>query len=237
MSLTPPSTIRAWAPLPLLFALQVCALQLGCVRTTDAPAVVEHRTPAQVMSFRSADWLEREDRIAQEQPKRVIATMGIQPGDTVADIGCGTGFFARRLARAVSPGGTVYAVDVQPEMLEKLQRYAAAEGIENIQPILSTDRDPALPRGKIDWILLADVYHEMQEPEAMLSALRASLAPGGKVALLEYRAEDDSAAHIHHDHRMTVQQVLSEWEPAGFELEKLHEFLPAQHFFIFRATG
>ncbi len=232
MSLTPPSTLRARALLPLLFVLQ-----LGCLGTTDAPEVVVHRTPARVMSFRSADWLEREDRVAQEEPQRVIATLGVQPGDTVADIGCGTGFFTRRLARAVSPGGEVYAVDVQPEMLAKLQHYATAEGIENIRPILGTDRDPGLPPGEVDWIFLADVYHEMQEPAAMLSALRASLAPEGRVALLEYRAEDDSAAHIHPDHRMTVQQVLSEWEPAGFELEKLHEFLPAQHFFIFKATG
>ncbi len=219
--------------------LLIVALQFGCTRGADAAAVAVavHRTPAHVMSFRSADWLEREDRIAQEQPERVIATMGVKAGDTVADIGCGTGFFTRRLARAVSPGGTVYAVDIQPEMLERLQRYASAEEIGNIQPVLGTDRDPALPRGEIDWILLADVYHEMQQPEAMLSALRASLAPGGRVALLEYRARGDSAAHIHPDHRMTREQVLAEWEPAGFELDELHEFLPAQHFFIFKASG
>lgn len=229
-----PPRLRKFAPLLpglLLLPVLVVPLGLGCTR---GPRVEEERTPAQVMSFRSADWLEREGRIRQEQPDKVIATMGVKAGDMVADVGCGTGFFTRRLARAVGPSGAVYAVDIQPEMLDRLRQSTEAEGLTNVLPVLGTDRDPALPMGKIDWIIIADVYHEMQEPKAMLKALKASLAPEGRIALLEYRALGKSASHIHHDHRMTVKQVLSEWEPAGFELDHLHEFLPSQHFFIFK---
>jgi predicted methyltransferase len=191
------------------------------------------REPSNVMSFEAADWLERPGRVEAERPDEVIATLGLQPGDVVADVGCGTGFFTRRLARAVGAEGIVYAVDVQPEMLERLRANAAQAGLDNIRPLLGSQDDPQLPPGEVDWILLADVYHEMQEPAVMLARLRASLAPGGRVALLEYRLEGDTAAHIRRDHRMSPEQVLAEWEPAGFRLADLLEFLPSQHFFVF----
>ena len=198
---------------------------------------VTDRQLANVMSYRGADWLEREGREEAELPDEVVAKMGLRPGDTVADVGCGTGFFTRRMAVAIRPGGIAYGVDVQPEMLEQLERNAEEAGLDNIEPVLSTDTDPKLPKGQIDWILIVDVYHEMQEPEEMLAALRESLAPDGRVALLEYRLLGETAALIHIDHRMSVEQVLAEWEPAGFELVELYDFLPSQHFFVFKKTS
>ncbi|HEY9422272.1 MAG TPA: class I SAM-dependent methyltransferase, partial [Thermoanaerobaculia bacterium] len=197
----------------------------------DAPAAA--RKPANVMSFEGAAWLEREGRDKEERPDLVLQAMELKEGMTVAEIGAGTGYFSRRIAKAVGPTGKVYAVDIQPEMLELLKKYAAQEGVTNIVPVLGGEIDPKLPKGGVDRILLVDVYHEFQNPEPMLARIRESLAPGGTVTLIEYRLEGDSASHILKDHRMSVEQVLSEWNPAGFELANRIETLPSQHLFIF----
>jgi len=225
-----------YAPL----ALAVLLFTLVSAAQDDQPADSEHthkRIPAQVMSYLGADWLERDDREAIEQPDKVIAAMQLDPGDVVADIGSGSGYFTRRLARAVLPGGKAIGVDIQPEMNEILAENCKKEGITNVEIILGETADPKLPAESVDWMLLVDVYHEFQEPEAMLAKMRAALKPDGRVALLEYRLLGDTGAHIKIDHRMSVEQVLAEWEPAGFTLEKRHEFLPTQHMFIFKKTG
>jgi predicted methyltransferase len=116
-----------------------------------------------------------------------------------------------------------------------LDKRLKEAGIDNVETILGTDDDPKLPPASIDWIQLVDTYHEFQKPEAMLAKLRAALKPGGKVALIEYRLHGDTATHIKEDHRMSVKQVLTEWNQAGFMLVDLLEFLPTQHFFVFEA--
>ncbi|GMV91760.1 MAG: hypothetical protein AMXMBFR82_15380 [Candidatus Hydrogenedentota bacterium] len=198
----------------------------------DAAAV--KREPAPVMSYHGAEWLERPSRVEEERPDEVIAAMGLKDGDVVVDLGCGTGFFARRMAKAVAPTGRVYAVDIQPEFLEMLKEFCANEAITNVVPVLGDEDDPKLPKGEIDWIILVDVYHEFQQPEPMLARMRESLKPDGKIALVEYRLLGDTAEHIKIEHRMSVKQVLAEWNPAGFELVDLQEFLPSQHLFIFQ---
>jgi ubiquinone/menaquinone biosynthesis C-methylase UbiE len=185
------------------------------------------------MGFGGADWLEREGREAEQRPEEVIRTMGLKDGAVVADLGCGTGYFARRMARAVAPRGRVYGVDIQPEMLDRMKELLAREGITNVVPVLGKVDDPGLPPGSLDWILLVDVYHELQQPKPMLQKMREALKPDGQIALVEYRLEGDSAAHIRTEHRMSVEQVLGEWVPAGFRLVGRHEFLPTQHFFVF----
>jgi ubiquinone/menaquinone biosynthesis C-methylase UbiE len=210
----------------------------GCRGGASAPLKpAPPRQPAQVMSFESAGWLERPGREEEERPELVLQAMRLRPGQTVAEIGCGSGFFARRLARAVAPGGRVYAEDIQPEMLDLLKERTTREKIGNIVPVLGTDVDPKLPQGSVDWILMADVYHEFQQPRPMLERIRDSLAPGGQVALVEYRQEGETASQIKPAHRMSVAQVLAEWQPAGFELTRRLEVLPSQHLFLFRAKS
>lgn len=198
-------------------------------------ATASKREPSNVMSFERAAWLEREGREELEKPEVVLQAMELREGLTVAEIGAGTGFFSRRIAKAVGPTGKVYAQDIQPEMLELLKEYAAKEGIANIVPVLGTETDPKLPAGKIDRLLLVDVYHEFQKPEPMLAALRKVLAPGGTVTLVEYRLEGESASHINIAHRMSTEQVLAEWGGGGYELLNQVETLPSQHVFIFTA--
>ena len=207
-----------------------------------APALAQderaarHRVPAEFMSYLGADWLERPERVEQEQPERVLDTMVLAPGDVVADVGCGSGYYARRMARRVQPGGRVYCQDIQPEMLDIMRQRAADEGVTGIEAVLGTPTDLRLPAGAFDWIIIADVYHEMSDPEPMLAGIRRALAPRGRVALIEYRVEDGTGDQIKADHAMSVRQVLLEWKAAGFELVALHDFLPSQHLFFFRAA-
>ncbi|HVS62413.1 MAG TPA: methyltransferase domain-containing protein [Thermoanaerobaculia bacterium] len=191
------------------------------------------RPIAEVMSYRGAPWLERDDRDQEENTSLLIELLSIEPGDRVADLGCGSGYFARRMAPKVGSEGHILCIDIQPEMLEIATRLAEEEGIGNIEMVLSEPDDPKIPAGSVDLILLVDVYHELADPEAMLARMREALAPGGRVALVEYRLEDDSGAHIKLEHRMSVEQVREEWEPAGFELVELIEELPTQHLFLF----
>jgi predicted methyltransferase len=205
----------------------------GPAALAPTPSPAPPRTPANVIPFHGgAEWLERPGREEEERPDVVLRAMDLRPGLTVAEIGAGTGFFTRRIAPVVAPG-KVYAVDIQAEMLDVLRATAARDELTNIVPVLGTEVDPKLPAGTVDRMLLVDVYHEFQQPVPMLERLRASLAPDGRVILVEYRAEDDSAAHIHADHRMSVAQVLAEWQPAGFRLISRSEELPAQHLFVF----
>lgn len=225
------SKMRVLLPWLLLLGLACSpspAAQQGT--KTEAP----QRQPAQVLSYEGgADWLEREGREDIEKPGIVLRAMNLKDGDVVADLGAGTGFYTRRLARAVAPTGKAWANDIQPEMLDRLEELAAKEGIANIVTVVGTETDPRLPKATFDWILLVDVYHELQQPEPMLAKIREALKPNGRVALVEYRAEDDSAAHISPAHKMSVEQVLAEWVPAGFQHVETIEELPSQHLFVF----
>jgi len=230
------SLVRAIGPsLCVCVGLSLC-LGPSSAQAQELPVELPERVPAAFMTYLGADWLERPERVAEEMPAEMLAVMGLEDGDVVADLGAGSGYYTRRMARLVAPSGTVFAVDIQPEMLELLRIRAEEEGVTGIQLVLSEPDDPKLPEGVVDWILIVDVYHELSDPEPVLARLRASLKPDGRVALVEYRVEDGSGDHIKADHRMSVRQVLSEWKPAGFELVELHEFLPSQHVFIFQAN-
>lgn len=195
------------------------------------------RKPARPLPAAMSGILLQDKREDLERPDETIAKMGLSAGMKVADIGCGPGYYTLRLAAKVAPGGTVYAVDIQQEMLDQLGGRMAEAGIENIVPVLGGEDDPKLPEGEMDRVLLVDAYHEFSKPAEMLEGIRNSLAPDGTVHLLEYRAEQvpkSMGIPVPPDHKMSVTQVLSEWLPAGFDLVELAEFLPAQHYFVFR---
>ena len=226
------------SPVLLLALLLVSTLApTAFAQSSDEPGFYKGRRIANVMSYAGAPWLERGDREDEEAPSKLITKLAFQPGQNVADLGCGTGYYARRIAPLVAPTGKVYGVDIQPEMLRMLEAAAKTDGVTNIVPVLSEATDPKLPAGAIDWILLVDVYHELQNPEPMLHKMRDALSPTGRVALVEFRLEGDSAAHIRTEHRMSVEQVKKEWEPAGFELVELWEEMPTQHVFVFKKAA
>lgn len=194
---------------------------------------VSGRTIAPVMGMQGADWLERSERESEEEPEQALNAIGIQKGMKVADVGAGVGYITVKLARRVGPGGTVYATDIQPEMLVRLQERAGREKLSNIQTVLATETDPKLPAGKLDLILMVDVYHELSHPQKILDGLREALKPDGRLVLLEYRKEDPSIP-IRELHKMTVAGAKLEVEAEGYRLDRTIEVLPRQHILIFR---
>ena len=197
------------------------------------PAQMHHmgREIAQTMHFTGAPWLVRESRQREEDCRTMLKALGVKPGQTVCDMGCGNGFYTLQLARLVGPRGVVYAVDVQPEMLQMLVRNAAEARLANIRPVLGTPIDPRLPAGGIDMMLCVDVYHEFSHPEAMLAKIKESLSPDGELVLVEFRGEDP-AVPIKPLHKMTKAQVRAELEPAGFEMVREFDRLPWQHLLV-----
>jgi ubiquinone/menaquinone biosynthesis C-methylase UbiE len=196
---------------------------------------VTGRRIAPVMGLSGADWLDRNERESEEHPDKAIAELNIKPGQFVGDVGAGTGFYSLRIAKLVGPSGTVYANDIQPGMLERLNNNAAAQHVTNVVTVLGTESDPKLPPGKLDLVIMVDVYHELSRPQRMLDRIRDSLKPDGRLVLLEYRKEDPSVP-IRPEHKMSVQEVKAEVIPEGYRFEKVVDTLPWQHIIFFRKS-
>ncbi|MFO0951060.1 MAG: class I SAM-dependent methyltransferase [Isosphaeraceae bacterium] len=190
------------------------------------------RRIADVMSHLGADWLVRDTREQEEHPEQMLDALKIPEGATVADVGAGVGYTSVRIARRVGPKGTVYSTDIQPEMIRMLRENIREQEINNIKPILCTATDPKLPEGKVDLIIMVDVYHECSAPATTLKGLRKALKPGGRLVLVEFRAEDPEVP-IKPEHKMTLAQARREVEPEGFAFKESLEFLPWQHIIIF----
>jgi ubiquinone/menaquinone biosynthesis C-methylase UbiE len=189
------------------------------------------REISQVMGHRGARWLERSGRVREERPERVIESIALAADAEVADIGAGTGYFSVRLAERV-PEGRVFAVDIQPEMLDILRQRLAREDIDNVEPVLGREDDPRLPSNSIDAALLVDAYHEFAYPREMMQGIVAALRPGGQVILVEYRGEDPSIP-IKPLHKMTEAQARREMSAVSLRHVATLDVLPTQHILIF----
>lgn len=191
------------------------------------------REIAHVMGHQAADWLERPERDEEEKTDLLVQSLKIRHGQAVADIGAGTGYFTRKLSKLVGEKGQVLAVDIQPEMLELLTNKMAEAKITNVQPILGTISDPALPASAVDLVLMVDVYHEFSHPYEMMEKICPSLKPGGRVAFVEFRGEDPEVP-IKPLHKMTEAQVRREMSPHPLEWSETIRVLPRQHIIIFK---
>jgi len=187
----------------------------------------------ETMHYLGAPWLTRESRQREEDCEKLLQALEVKPGDVVCDLGCGNGFYTLKLARLVGKRGKVIAVDIQREMLGLLKDRAAQENIDNIELVLGTPIDPKLSPQSMDLVLLVDVYHEFSHPEQMLAAIRKSLKPTGRVALVEFRAEDPTVP-IKPLHKMSKEQIMKELPPNGFKLVEEFDDLPWQHLMFFQ---
>lgn len=194
------------------------------------------REISHVMGHQGAEWLERPEREFEEQPDVLIESLRIQPQDVVADIGVGTGYIAWRMARKLSAEGLVYGVDIQQKMLELFVKNMKDRGFTNVKAVLGTITDPKLPPNSIDLVIMVDVYHEFSYPYEMMQGICRALKVGGRVAFVEYRAEDPSVP-IKRLHKMTELQVLKEATPHPLEWVETIDVLPRQHLIIFKKTS
>ena len=189
------------------------------------------REVSQVMGTAGGDWLERDTRQEEENVSLALSKMPLQQNSIVADIGAGTGFYSFRIAPKI-PAGTLYAVEVQDAFIKALTAKAKDQNLQNITVVKGADTTPNLPASSIDLALMVDVYHELEYPHEMLQALHRALKPGGKLLLIEYRAEDPSIP-IKALHKMSVAQVNKELAANGFQLYKQEDVLPIQHFLLY----
>ncbi len=171
------------------------------------------------------------DRDRWQHPDRVIASLDLDPGDRVADLGAGGGYFSFRLADAVGPSGVVYAVDVDSDMTELLTRRVADGGYENVEVILAELHDPLLPDGKIDLLFTSNTYHHIQDRVAYFTNLRRDLKPDGRVAVIELNGSSWFARTFGHE--TALETIVEEMVEAGYRLDRHFDFLERQHFAIF----
>jgi ubiquinone/menaquinone biosynthesis C-methylase UbiE len=193
------------------------------------------REISHVMGHRGAGWLERPAREQQERTDLLIARLPLAADDVVADIGAGTGYFSIPIAERV-PRGTVLAVDIQAEMLAIIEERQQNGAPANIETVLGSVTDPNLPRNGVDLILLVDAYHEFSHPYEMGTAMVDALRPGGKLVLIEYRAEDPGVP-IKPLHKMSERQAIGEMRAIGLRHLRTEDFLPQQHFMVFEKLG
>jgi precorrin-6B methylase 2 len=197
--------------------------------------IYQGREIAQMMGHMGAGWLERPSRIAEEAPQTVINALGIQPTDTIADIGAGTGYFTFRMQPLV-PQGKILAVDIQPEMIEILEDFQQKYNTTNVETILGQPDNPNLPPNSVDLALLVDAYHEFDAPYQMMRAIVTALKPNGRVVLVEYRGENPLIP-IKRLHKMSQKQVKAEMAIVGLEWLETKEDLPSQHMLFFRKSA
>ena len=191
------------------------------------------REIAHVMGHQGADWLERPERVEEENPDLLVQALKLRPGEVVADIGAGTGYISWRLAQKVGRTGRVLGVDIQPEMLALLTNKMAQLNLTNVVPVLGTITDPNLPPASVDLVLMVDVYHEFDHPYEMMRGICQALKPAGRVAFVEYRAEDPRVP-IKRVHKMTAAQVRKEAALHPLDWVETSEVLPRQHIIVFR---
>ena len=231
----------------LALALPACARDTAPTADPAAPDAVYTTRPASpdgigkvylgreisfVMGHLGAGWLERPTREAEERTDLLLANLPVEPDDVVADLGAGTGYFSLPIAGRV-PAGRVLAVDIQQEMLDIVARRAKSAGLANVQPVLAAETDPGLPPGGVDLVLMVDAYHEFSHPREVMTGVMRGLKPGGRVVLIEYRAEDP-AVPILELHKMSEAQARKEMAAVGLEWVESRDVLPQQHFLVFR---
>lgn len=191
-----------------------------------------NREIAYVMGYQGAGWLERRERVKEEEPEKLIRALDLKENMVVADVGAGSGYHTFRIAPLLGDKGKVIASDIQPEMLKLIADRMKKDKVANIETVKGTETDPKLPKEGVDLILLVDVYHEFSHPFEMAEAMVDALKPGGRLVFVEFKLEDPEVP-IKLVHKMSERQVMKEMEPFP-ELEHTKTVpLSWQHVIIF----
>jgi protein-L-isoaspartate O-methyltransferase len=176
--------------------------------------------------------LDAPDRAEWQKPDEVVAAMRLRPGEVVADVGAGSGYFALRMARAVGPAGRVHALEVEPRLAAVLQQRVREAGLANVHSVVSTDGEP-LPPEPCDAVLLVNAFHHFPDGAGALRRLADRLGAGGRIVLVEFH-EGELAVGPPPDHKVTRAKILADAAAAGLALDREEAFLPYQHLLVFR---
>jgi ubiquinone/menaquinone biosynthesis C-methylase UbiE len=176
--------------------------------------------------------LEDPRRDAYQKPAEVVQALALRPGETVADIGSGSGYFSLRFAQAVGDAGRVYAVDIDPEMVRYLNRRLRDARVRNVQTVLADPHDPLLPDASVDRFVVVDTWHHIEKRPAYLALMKRMLKPGGQVVMIDYQKRDLPVGPPL-DMKIAREDLVAEMAAAGYTLAKEHTFLPYQYFMVF----
>lgn len=207
-------------------------IALSCSFLPARPAAAQSPHTHQHSFGGAENWAQVFDdprRDATQKPHEVIRSLALKPDAIVADIGSGTGYFSVRFAHAV-PQGRVYGVDIEPDMVKYLAERAQREKLDNVTAIAAAADDPRLPE-KVDLIVMVDVFHHIADRARYLKTLQATLKPGGRIAIIDFRM--DSPDGPPKSARLAPSRVKTELNRAGYALVKEHSFLPNQYFLVF----
>jgi predicted methyltransferase len=231
---------RMFSLLSLLWAFAAGAQPLYEFRDAHDPDGIGKfycgREIAHVMGPGGVAWLERPEREAEERSDLIIATLDVKPGQTIADLGAGSGYYTFRIAPLVQPRGKVLAIDVEPRMLRAIRERIRRDDVTNVEVIRGTTTDPNLPARGVDLLLMVDVYHELEFPYETMAKVRQALKPDGRLAVIEFRAEDPRVP-IKNIRKMSERQIIREMTAVGFRHVSTVRTLPLQHLVWFEATG
>lgn len=211
----------------ILALLAVLALLAGCASQHH------HRRPADIQDYLSH--LDRPERDEYQQPARVIEALGVRPGMAIADLGSGSGYFTRRFVDALAGSGTVYAIDVEQEMLDYVR--ASLNGRPSASVVtyhLARPEDPGLPPASVDLVFVCNVFHHLENRPAYFERLARALKPGGRIAIIDFY-HDHRSGDVGFPRRHLVPRatVLAEMDKAGYYLLEEHDFLKRQYFLEF----
>ena len=228
---------RAACACAALFAavLIISSVALSAQPSPQAPARQRRLFPPQDLGLLSAP-----DRDDWNKPDLIMDALGVADGATVADLGAGGGWFTIRLARRVGPNGLVYAQDIQPQMIEAINRRVQQEALTNVRTVLGTPSDARLPGG-IDAVLIVDAYREMDEPsrpqviQELLRGVSRALTPQGRVGIVDFMPGGGGPGPAEDD-RVRPEDIVTAFEAAGFRLHSRDAVPPFQFLLVFGKT-
>ena len=204
-------------------------LLLWTLLANDAEGRDRYRNPKDLEGYIAAQ--EAPDRAAWQKPEQVLDALALRPGQVVCDIGAGPGYFALRAAKRVGDKGRVFAVDVEPKILDALRARIEKAGVRNVTPVLALAADPLLPPGSCDLVLIVDAYHHFPDRPKYLGRLAALLRPGGRLADVDWH-KVKAGFGPPAEHRIAREDFLADAGKAGLRLVAEPKFLPYQYFLV-----
>lgn len=175
-------------------------------------------------------------RDAYQKPDEVMRALALRPGEVVADIGAGSGYFALRFARAVGDTGRVYAVDISPDMVRHLNRRLRDASVRNVFTVLADPDDPLLPDASVDRFVIVDTWHHVEDQAGYLALMKRMLKPGGQVVHIDFQKRELPVGPPV-GMKIAREDLVKQMEAAGFTLAAEHTFLPYQYFLVFTPAG
>jgi predicted methyltransferase len=232
--------VKLSIPVRVLSAVKAVSVVVGvsataavgaAASTAQAPQTAQevHRLHTDPAAYIKA--LEDPARDAYQKPHEVLTALGLKPGEVIADIGAGSGYFTLRLAHHVGPTGRVYGVDISPDMIRHLNQRVRDSGLANVSTILALPNDPLLPQ-PVDRFFFVDVWHHIEDHAGYLALMKKQLKPGGQVVMIDFHKKElpvGPPAGM----KIAREDLITEMDAHGFQLSREHTFLPYQYFLVF----